>query len=58
MKNVNLDQLLNDNSFCDYIEEIAERTCRTYSEVYDKILDDNIYCEIVVDDYFITKDQN
>ncbi|WP_333809170.1 hypothetical protein [Flavobacterium sp.] len=43
--------LMNDASFCDYIEEIASKTGRTYSEVYDKILDDNMYCEVIVDGY-------
>jgi hypothetical protein len=28
---------------------LAVRTGRTYSEVYDKILDDNMFCESVID---------
>jgi hypothetical protein len=43
--------LLNNEDFCDFLEGLAKSTGRTYSEVYDKVLDDNIYCGIVVDDY-------
>lgn len=46
-----LNDLLNNDDFCDFLEELAKRTGRTYSEIYDKVLDDNIYCESVVDDY-------
>jgi hypothetical protein len=33
-----LAELLQDAGFCDYIQDWAVRTGRTYSEVYDKIL--------------------
>jgi hypothetical protein len=44
-----LAELLQDAGFCDYIQDWAVRTGRTYSEVYDKILDDNMFCESVID---------
>lgn len=46
-----LNELLETKSFTDFLENLADRTGRTYNEVYDKVLDDNIYCEIVVDGY-------
>lgn len=46
-----LNDLLNNNDFCDFLEELAKSKGRTYSEIYDKVLDDNIYCESVVDSY-------
>ena len=53
MKRVyDLNELLQDAAFCNYIEEWAHRTGRTYDEIYDKILDDNVFCESFVDGFF------
>lgn len=46
---INPFDLLEDDKFCDYIQNFADITGRTYSEVYDEILDNPTFSELVVD---------
>ena len=44
-----LKDLLENVGFCNYIQSWADRTGRTYSEVYDEVLDSPLFADFVVD---------
>ena len=44
-------ELLEHKDFCDYIQEWANMTGRSYDEVYNEVLDNNIFAESMVDGY-------
>lgn len=44
-----LQDLLENEDFCDYIQSWADRTGREYSEIYDEVLDSPLFADLVVD---------